>query len=41
MAKADYPAKKCRACAFCDFNGTCPLAKQSLDVETKTIDDLF
>lgn len=41
IAKENYPAKKCRACAFCDFNWTCPLAKQSLDLEEKTIDDLF
>lgn len=38
--KKDYPAKECRACAFCDFKDNCPRSKD-LDAKQKIIDDLF
>lgn len=41
LDKKDYPATKCRGCAFCEFADTCPLKKDELSVSEDEINDLF
>lgn len=40
IPKDQYPAKECRACAFCDFKDSCPMTK-ALDKQQEIIDELF
>lgn len=40
IPKDKYPAKECRACAFCDFKDSCPMTKV-LDKQKEIINDLF
>lgn len=41
LDKQDYPATKCRWCAFCEFADTCPLKSAWIDVTQSELDDLF
>lgn len=41
LDKKDYPATKCRWCAFCEFADTCPLKAQEVQVTDEEINQLF
>jgi len=41
LDKQDYPATKCRWCAFCEFADTCPLKKDEVSVSNEELDELF
>lgn len=41
LDKTEYPATKCRWCAFCEFADTCPLKKDEVSVSNDELDELF
>lgn len=41
LDKKDYPATKCRWCAFCEFADTCPLKAAEVSVTNEELNDLF
>lgn len=41
LDKKDYPATKCRWCAFCEFADICPLKKDEILVSNNELNELF
>lgn len=41
LNKEDYPATRCRGCAFCEFADTCPLKSQEVSVSSEELEELF
>lgn len=41
LDKKDYPASKCRWCAFCEFIDTCPLKSAEVLVTNEELDAIF
>lgn len=41
LDKKDYPATKCRGCAFCEFADTCPLKRAEVSISNQELDELF
>lgn len=41
LDKKDYPATKCRSCAFCDLADTCPLKSNDISISNEEINELF
>ena len=41
LDKKDYPATKCRWCAFCEFADTCPLKAQEITATNEELEELF
>ena len=41
LDKKDYPATKCRGCAFCEFADSCPLKAQEITATNEELEELF
>jgi len=41
LDKKDYPATKCRGCAFCEFIDSCPLKAAEVSVTNEELNDIF
>ena len=41
LDKKDYPATKCRWCAFCEFADSCPLKAQEITTTNEELEELF